>query len=178
MGPCTNALQQGRTVSEPVHEVHERAKRLAMSLTMANRIRATDVLARFSRLRARRRQRVSHASVRSTIQRFGSTTKPVAPARRLTMRRRQPPLRRAAVAARGPRYLASAKRARMNGNSARVRRSSTSAAPSRSWMLAACTMMVSSSPSVSTRTWYLTPLTFLPASKPTGSTDGPPFPPP
>src|SRR3712207_2475146 len=65
--------------------------------------------------------------------------------------------------------------ARTKGNSARVRRSSTSAAPSRSCTLAACTTMFSSSPSVSTRTWYLTPLTFLPASKPTGSTDGPPL---
>src|SRR3712207_7352706 len=73
----------------PVREVYERAKRLAMSLTIANRIRATDVLARFSRLRARRRQRVSQASVLSTIQRFGSTTKPrAACARRTTQDRK------------------------------------------------------------------------------------------
>jgi hypothetical protein len=63
---------------------------------MARRIRATDVLARFSRLRARRRQRVSQASVLSTIQRFGSTTKPRTTSGRLTMRSRQRPPRRAA----------------------------------------------------------------------------------
>ena len=106
---------------EPVREVHERAKRLIISLIIANRIRATDVLARFSRLRARRRQRVSQASVLSTIQRFGSTTKPRTAAARRTMRSRQCPLHRAALAARGPWYPASAKMARTKGNSARVR---------------------------------------------------------
>ncbi len=97
---------------------------------------------------------------------------------KVTMRSRQRPLRRAAPAARGPRYPASAKMARTKGNSARVRRSSTSAAPSRSCTPAACTTTFSSSPSVPTRTWYSTPLVLLPASKPAGSIDGPPSPPP
>jgi hypothetical protein len=56
-----------------IHEVDERAERLAMSLIMAIRIRAPDVPARCRRLRARRRQRGNQVSVLSTIQALGHT---------------------------------------------------------------------------------------------------------
>src|SRR6266568_172151 len=49
----------------------------------------------------------------------------------------------------------------MNGNKRRVRRSSTSATPSRSWMLAGWTATLSNRPSVSTRIWRLRPVIFL-----------------
>src|SRR6266566_9279480 len=61
----------------------------------------------------------------------------------------------------------------MNGNKRRVRRSSTSATPSRSWMLAGWTATLSNRPSVSTRIWRLRPVIFLPASKPCGSSKAP-----
>lgn len=47
----------------------------------------------------------------------------------------------------------------------------TAGAPSRSWMLALCTMAVTSRPPVSVRIWRLRPLILLPASNPRG----PPF---
>src|SRR5712692_10702251 len=61
----------------------------------------------------------------------------------------------------------------MKGNKRRVRRSSTSATPSRSCTLAGWTATLSNRPSVSTRIWRLRPLIFLPASKPCGSSQAP-----
>src|SRR5919199_1127834 len=51
----------------------------------ARRRNARALWLRFSQSRARRRHRLSHARVRSTIQRLGSMTKPLACLRRLTI---------------------------------------------------------------------------------------------
>ena len=52
---------------------------------MASCTKARCERARFSKSFARRRQRPSHPNVRSTIQRLGSTTKPMAVSERLTI---------------------------------------------------------------------------------------------
>ena len=57
--------------------------------------RAAAVLARFSKSRASRRLRLIQASVRSTIQRLATTTKPSALLGRLTISTRQQPVLRA-----------------------------------------------------------------------------------
>lgn len=65
-----------------------------MILIIARWIRTRVVLARFSRLRARRRQREIHVSVGSTIHHFGSTSKPSAVSERLTISRLHVPVLR------------------------------------------------------------------------------------
>ena len=87
---------------ESVQKLYCRVSLRAMSLIMASRIRAREVLARFSRLRARRRQREIHASVRSTIQRLGRTWKPLPASERLTMSRVHVPVSRRSAATRSP----------------------------------------------------------------------------
>ena len=61
-----------------------------MSRIIARRRKASAVRARFSTSLARRRQRFNQLKVRSTIHRFGSTRKPVAPGSRATTDSTQP----------------------------------------------------------------------------------------
>ena len=88
---------------------------------------------------------------------------------------RQWPERRAVWRTRGPWYPASAKIVVTNGKRRRTALVRTSAAPSRSWTLAAWTTAASRRPWWSVRIWRLIPLIFLPASNPTGSIERPLF---
>jgi hypothetical protein len=88
---------------------------------------------------------------------------------------RQWPERRAVWRTRGPWYPASAKIVVTNGKRRRTALVRTSAAPSRSWTLAAWTTAASRRPWWSVRMWRLIPLIFLPASNPTGSIERPLF---
>ena len=64
---------------ESVHEVYQGLQSFRnMSRMDASRRKANALRLRFSKSLARRRQRLSQAIVRSTIQRFGRTTKPLA----------------------------------------------------------------------------------------------------
>src|SRR5579862_7701678 len=137
-------------------------------------MRALAVAARFSKSRASLRFRLIQARVRSTIQRLASTTKPVR-SERLMISMRQWPERRAVWRTRGPWYPASAKIVVTNGKRRRTALVRTSAAPSRSWTLAAWTTAASRRPWWSVRIWRLIPLIFLPASNPTGSIERPLF---
>ena len=68
-----------RMVSESVHEVHEGLQsRLSIMRMEASLTKVSAVRVRFSKSFARRRQRLSQANVRSTIQRLGRTSKPLA----------------------------------------------------------------------------------------------------
>src|SRR5216684_100677 len=58
---------------------------LSMSLIEARRRNASAFRLRFSQSLASLRQRLSHAMVRSTIQRFGKTTNPLTRSERLTI---------------------------------------------------------------------------------------------
>ena len=65
--------------SESVHEVHEGLQsRLSIMRMEASLTKVSAVRVRFSKSFARRRQRLSQANVRSTIQRLGRTSKPLA----------------------------------------------------------------------------------------------------
>ena len=55
-----------------------------MTMVINHRIIASEVSVRLSWSRARRRECISHANVRSTSHLFGSTTKPVVSSVRLT----------------------------------------------------------------------------------------------
>src|SRR3954452_3306757 len=69
-----------------VRQLHEGLQSLrSMRRMEARRRNASALWLRFSQSRARRRHRLSHAMVRSTIQRLGSTTKPLACLLRLTI---------------------------------------------------------------------------------------------
>ena len=64
---------------ESVHEVHEGLQsRLSIMRMEASLTKVSAVRVRFSKSFARRRQRLSQANVRSTIQRLGRTSKPLA----------------------------------------------------------------------------------------------------
>ena len=66
-------------VLEFVHEVHEGLQsRLSIMRMEASLTKVSAVRVRFSKSFARRRQRLSQANVRSTIQRLGRTSKPLA----------------------------------------------------------------------------------------------------
>src|SRR4051794_19567689 len=72
--------------SVSVRQLHEGLQSLRSMRRMEARRRNASALGlRFSQSRARRRHRLSHAMVRSTIQRLGSTTKPLACLLRLTI---------------------------------------------------------------------------------------------
>ncbi len=94
--------------SEPIQEdrIHAEGVGLislrSMMRIMARRTKATTVRAWRSKSRDSRRHRLTQAKVRSTIQRFGTTSKPVAPSRRLTTSIVQDPVCAAAAAAFGP----------------------------------------------------------------------------
>ena len=83
-----------------------------------------------SKSRAKRRLRLIHANVRSTIHRLGSTSNPAA-YDRLTICKFQAPVRHTVIAILRPAYAPSAKMRSMNGNSRLARRSKWKA-PSRS----------------------------------------------
>jgi len=72
--------------SESVRKVFQGLQTFrSMSRIDARRIKASALLVRFSKPLQRRRQRLSHAMVRSTIQRLGNTTNPLAWSDRLTI---------------------------------------------------------------------------------------------
>jgi hypothetical protein len=117
--------------------------------------KASALTAKFSKSLASRRQRPSHAKVRSTIQRLAKGTKPLA-SPRLTISSRQRPVlvTAAAIGAVGADHLDEGEQpARSSGM-----------APSRSWTSAGWIAALKSRPSVSTRMCRFLPLTFLPAS--------------
>lgn len=64
---------------ESVRELHDGLRSLLIMRRMeASLTKARPLALRHSQSLARRRQRLSHAKVRSTIQHLGSTTKPLA----------------------------------------------------------------------------------------------------
>ncbi len=69
---------------------------------LARRRKASDIRVRFSKSLASLRQRPIQANVRSTIHRFGSTTKPFAWSDRLTICSLQPPMAATAAAVATP----------------------------------------------------------------------------
>ena len=154
-------------VLEPIRKVsthvqHLGASRRSMMRIMAIRTNAAAIRQCRSKSRASRRWWLIQPSVRSTIQRFGSTTKRCRSQRR-TISIPQLPVRATAAAIFGPWYPASPMIRSTNGNSRRAWRSSGSA-PSRSCTSARCTTTASSRPSVSVSMWRLRPRVFLPAS--------------
>src|SRR5512132_3564310 len=140
-----------------------------MSLTLAIMIHATAVVIDFSKSLASRRLRLSQARVRSTTQRRGSTTKPLATSDRLTMSIVHLPSGTRHCWSFSPAQPPSAKTWRSHGKALRIELRSEGA-PSRSWISAAWTTAPTSSPLVSVRMCRLRPLIFLPASKPRGPT--------
>jgi len=191
------SCQTGST-SEPIREVliHAEgvgASRRSMMRIIAMRTKAAAMrqcrskwpLADLRSPRASRRLRLIQPMVRSTIQRFGSTTKRWRSQRR-TISILQCPVRATAAAIFGPWYPASPIRRAMNGNRRRAWRSKGSA-PSRSCTSAGCTITASSRPMVyrpagvafgPISRWRLRPTTVLPASSPDGSSVEPPCAPP
>ena len=124
--------------------------RRSMMRIIARRINAAADRAYRSKSRARRRLWLIQASVRSTIQRLGSTTKRCSSSR-WTIVSFQVPVLAMAAAVFCPWYPASAKINLMKGKKRRVRRLRTSRAPSRSCIAAEWTTTFNSRPSVSTR---------------------------
>ena len=125
---------------------------------------ARAVLVRFSKSLASRRHLPSQANVLSTTHRLGMTSKPTAVSDRLTISvSKWGKIFFRAWSNTGPWYPPSAKSFFRNGNLPnKVPRTRTP--PSRSWILAGCTMACSNRPTVSTRMWRFLPLIFLPAS--------------
>src|SRR5512132_2739537 len=142
-----------------------------MSLTLAIMIHATAVVIDFSKSLARRRLRLIQARVRSTTQRRGSNTKPLAMSDRLTMSIVQLPSGTSDCSSFSPAQPPSAKTWRSHGKALRIELRSEGT-PSRSWISAAWTTAPTSSPLVSVRMCRLRPLIFLPASKPRGPPGG------
>ena len=126
--------------------------------------KARAVLVRFSKSLASRRHLPSQANVLSTTHRLGMTSKPTAVSHRLTISvSKWGKIFFRAWSNTGPWYPPSAKSFFRNGNLPnKVPRTRTP--PSRSWILAGCTMACSNRPTVSTRMWRFLPLIFLPAS--------------
>jgi transposase len=80
------AVRRGHQALVSVRKLHAGLQSFrSMRRMEARRRNARAVWLRFSQSRARRRHRLSHAMVRSTIQRLGSTTKPFACLLRLTI---------------------------------------------------------------------------------------------
>ena len=92
---------------EPIQElaIHRQGvggvKRLSMIRIIARRTKATVVLAKRSKSRTRRRLRLIQANIRSTIHRFGKTTKRYASVR-LTISNFQQPVAAPVAAILGP----------------------------------------------------------------------------
>ena len=137
---------------------------LSMRRIDAKSRKARAVLVRFSKSLASRRHLPSQANVLSTTHRLGMTSKPTAVSDRLTISvSKWGKIFFRAWSNAGPWYPPSAKSFFRNGNLPnKVPRTRTP--PSRSWILAGCTMACSNRPTVSTRMWHFLPLIFLPAS--------------
>ena len=137
---------------------------LSMRRIDAKSRKARAVLVRFSNSLASRRHLPSQANVLSTTHRLGMTSKPTAVSHRLTISvSKWGKIFFRAWSNTGPWYPPSAKSFSRNGKLPnRVPRTRTP--PSRSWILAGCTMACSNRPTVSTRMWCFLPLIFLPAS--------------
>ena len=137
---------------------------LSMRRIDANSRKARAVLVRFSKSLASRRHLPSQANVLSTTHRLGMTSKPTAVSDRLTISvSKWGKIFFRAWSNTGPWYPPSAKSFFRNGNLPnKVPRTRTP--PSRSWILAGCTMACTNRPTVSTRMWRFLPLIFLPAS--------------
>ena len=137
---------------------------LSMRRIDAKSRKARAVLVRFSKSLASRRHLPSQANVLSTTHRLGMTSKPTAVSDRLTISvSKWGKIFFRAWSNTGPWYPPSAKSFFRNGNLPnKVPRTRTP--PSRSWILAGCTMACSNRPTVSTRMWRFLPLIFLPAS--------------
>ena len=156
--PATAALESVREVYVFKHSF------LSMRRIDAKSRKARAVLVRFSKSLASRRHLPSQANVLSTTHRLGMTSKPTAVSHRLTISvSRWGKIFFRAWSNTGPWYPPSAKSFSRNGKLPnRVLRTRTP--PSRSWILAGCTMACSNRPTVSTRMWRFLPLIFLPAS--------------
>ena len=153
------------TVLESVREVYVfKHSFLSMRRIDAKSRKARAVLVRFSKSLASRRHLPSQANVLSTTHRLGMTSKPTAVSDRLTISvSKWGKIFFRAWSNTGPWYPPSAKSFFRNGNLPnKVPRTRTP--PSRSWILAGCTMACSNRPTVSTRMWRFLPLIFLPAS--------------
>ena len=137
---------------------------LSMRRIDAKSRKARAVLVRFSKSLASRRHLPSQANVLSTTHRLGMTSKPTAVSDRLTISvSKWGKIFFRAWSNTGPWYPPSAKSFFRNGNLPnKVPRTRTP--PSRSWILAGCTMACTNRPTVSTRMWRFLPLIFLPAS--------------
>ena len=137
---------------------------LSMRRIDAKSRKARAVLVRFSKSLASRRHLPSQANVLSTTHPLGMTSKPTAVSDRLTISvSKWGKIFFRAWSNTGPWYPPSAKSFFRNGNLPnKVPRTRTP--PSRSWILAGCTMACTNRPTVSTRMWRFLPLIFLPAS--------------
>ena len=152
-------------VLESVREVYVfKHSFLSMRRIDAKSRKARAVLVRFSKSLASRRHLPSQANVLSTTHRLGMTSKPTAVSDRLTISvSKWGKIFFRAWSNTGPWYPPSAKSFFRNGNLPnKVPRTRTP--PSRSWILAGCTMACTNRPTVSTRMWRFLPLIFLPAS--------------
>ena len=161
--PCL--AHNGSTFSESVREVYVfKHSFLSMRRIDAKSRKARAVLVRFSKSLASRRHLPSQANVLSTTHRLGMTSKPTAVSDRLTISvSKWGKIFFRAWSNTGPWYPPSAKSFFRNGNLPnKVPRTRTP--PSRSWILAGCTMACTNRPTVSTRMWRFLPLIFLPAS--------------
>jgi len=96
----TNLLEPIRKVW--IHDEGLTTSRFSMMQIMARRMKAATVLASRSKSSAKRRKRLSQAKARSTIQRLGKTSNPMAAGERPTISMIQVPVLAAALAAFGP----------------------------------------------------------------------------
>ena len=164
--------REGKFAAAVEHELLESVREvyvfkhsfLSMRRIDAKSRKARAVLVRFSKSLASRRHLPSQANVLSTTHRLGMTSKPTAVSDRLTISvSKWGKIFFRAWSNTGPWYPPSAKSFFRNGNLPnKVPRTRTP--PSRSWILAGCTMACTNRPTVSTRMWRFLPLIFLPAS--------------
>ena len=164
-GRCQGFAVAIADLLEPVREVYVfKHSFLSMRRIDAKSRKARAVLVRFSKSLASRRHLPSQANVLSTTHRLGMTSKPTAASDRLTISvSKWGKIFFRAWSNTGPWYPPSAKSFFRNGNLPnKVPRTRTP--PSRSWILAGCTMACTNRPTVSTRMWRFLPLIFLPAS--------------
>ena len=156
--PLEGALESVRKAYEGLPSLR------SMRRIEAMRRNASALSVRFSKSFARRRQRLSHAKVRSTTQRIGSNDEAFGLVRSLEdLYRTMWQVRRHRIGKLRSLVTGAGEQLSKNGyipNSV----DNSSAPPSRSWISAGCTMACSSNPNVSTRICRFLPVTFLPAS--------------
>ena len=168
MKPADQLRTASRSVRHPLESVREvyvfKHIFLSMRRIDAKSRKARAVLVRFSKSLASRRHLPSQANVLSTTHRLGMTSKPTAVSDRLTISvSKWGKIFFRAWSNTGPWYPPSAKSFFRNGNLPN-KLPRTRTPPSRSWILAGCTMACTNRPTVSTRMWRFLPLIFLPAS--------------